>query len=163
MVQEIVRLLKANTTFMNTRPLRHSLALDPNLDCLPQVSISIGKRNLRLHDAILRSYHHNEVRFSELTLDTFRMLQCLEWEPNGLFYQSSGASLTGMGTKIGQNGSSGHSRINYSHDITDPSLPPNHSSMGPTSAWPPSNAPTIGHMSSFCFFIFWCKNLISKL
>ena len=86
MVQEIVRLLKANTTFMNTRPLRHSLVLDPNLDCLPQVSISIRKRNLRLHDAILSRYHRNEVKFSELTLDTFRMLQCLEWEPSDSFY-----------------------------------------------------------------------------
>ncbi|XP_059599077.1 uncharacterized protein LOC100265400 isoform X4 [Vitis vinifera] len=66
-----------------------------------------------------------QVKFSELTLDTFRMLQCLEWEPSGSFYQSGGASLSGMGTKIGQNGSPGPSRINYSHDITDPTLPPN--------------------------------------
>ncbi|KAJ9680356.1 hypothetical protein PVL29_019621 [Vitis rotundifolia] len=124
-VQEIVRFLKADTAFMNTRPLRYSLVLDPSPDCLPQVSISIGKRNLRLRDAILSSYHHNEVKFSELTLDTFRMLQCLEWEPSGSFYQSGGASFSGMGTKIGQNGSPGPSRINYSHDITDPTLPPN--------------------------------------
>lgn len=53
------------------------------------------------------------------------MLQCLEWEPSGLFYQSGGASLSGMSTKIGQNGSPGPSRINYSQDITDPTLPPN--------------------------------------
>ena len=62
-VQEIVRFLKADTTFMNTRPLRYSLVLDPSPDCLPQVSISIGKRNLRLRDAILSSYHHNEVSY----------------------------------------------------------------------------------------------------
>lgn len=60
----------------------------------------------------------NQVKFSELTLDTFRMLQCLEWEPSGSFYQSSGA-------KNGQNGAPASSRINYSQDIADPTLPPN--------------------------------------
>lgn len=60
----------------------------------------------------------HQVKFSELTLDTFRMLQCLEWEPSGSFYQSSSS-------KIGQNGGSGSSRVNYSQDITDPTLPPN--------------------------------------
>ncbi len=46
------------------------------------------------------------------------MLQCLEWEPSGSFYQSSGA-------RIGQNGAPAPSRMNYSQDITDPALPPN--------------------------------------
>lgn len=46
------------------------------------------------------------------------MLQCLEWEPSGSFYQSTGA-------KISQNGPSGHTRINHSQDIADPTLPPN--------------------------------------
>ncbi|KAL0008288.1 hypothetical protein SO802_009790 [Lithocarpus litseifolius] len=117
-VQEIVRLLKADTAFMNIRPLRYSLVLDPHPDSLSHVPPSVPLRNLRLRDAILSSYHHNEVKFSELTLDTFRMLQCLEWEPSGSFYQSSGA-------RIIQNGSSGSSRMNYSQDIADPTLPPN--------------------------------------
>ncbi|KAJ4721439.1 protein SCAI-like [Melia azedarach] len=117
-VQEIVRFLKADTAFMNIRPLRYSLVLDPRPEDLPHVSVSITKRSLRLRDAILSSYHHNEVKFSELTIDTFRMLQCLEWEPSGSFYQSSNI-------KIGQNGAPGPSRINYSQDIADPSLPPN--------------------------------------
>ncbi|KAF3947057.1 hypothetical protein CMV_026757 [Castanea mollissima] len=117
-VQEIVRLLKADTAFMNIRPLRYSLVLDPHPDSLSHVLPSVPLRNLRLRDAILSSYHHNEVKFSELTLDTFRMLQCLEWEPSGSFYQSSGA-------RIIQNGASGSSRMNYSQDIADPTLPPN--------------------------------------
>ncbi|KAK4593669.1 hypothetical protein RGQ29_017676 [Quercus rubra] len=117
-VQEIVRLLKADTAFMNIRPLRYSLVLDPHPDSLSHVLPSVPLRNLRLRDAILSSYHHNEVKFSELTLDTFRMLQCLEWEPSGSFYQSSGA-------RIIQNGSSGSSRMNYTQDIADPTLPPN--------------------------------------
>ena len=37
------------------------------------------------YEAILSSYPRNEVKFSELTVDTFRMLQCLEWEPSGSF------------------------------------------------------------------------------
>ncbi|OAY41825.1 protein SCAI [Manihot esculenta] len=114
-VQEIIRFLKADTAFMNIRPLRYSLVLDPHPESLPRIAT---RRNLRLRDAILSSYHHNEVKFSELTLDTFRMLQCLEWEPSGSFYQSNS-------TKIAQNGGPGPSRINYTQDITDPTLPAN--------------------------------------
>ncbi|TXG66520.1 hypothetical protein EZV62_007795 [Acer yangbiense] len=117
-VQEIVRFLKADTAFMNIRPSRYSPVLDMHPDALVHVSTSVTKRNLRLRDAILSSYHQNEVKFSELTLDAFRMLQCLEWEPSGSFYQSSNV-------KIGQNGGPGPSRINYSQDIVDPTLPPN--------------------------------------
>lgn len=114
-VQEISRFLKADTAFMNIRPLRYSLVLDLHPDSLPRVAT---RRSLKLRDAILSSYHHNEVKFSELTVDTFRMLQCLEWEPSGSFYQSSSA-------KIGQNGGSGSSRINHAQDIADPTLPLN--------------------------------------
>ena len=65
----------------------------------------------------------DQVKFSELTLDTFRMLQCLEWEPSGSFYRTGAAPPSG--NSIGQNGAPGQSRINYSQDITDPMLPPN--------------------------------------
>ncbi|KAJ0792833.1 putative protein SCAI [Helianthus annuus] len=55
-----------------------------------------------------------QVKFSELTTDNFRMLQCLEWEPSGSFYQSSEIP------------SAGSTRINhYSHEITDHTLPQN--------------------------------------
>ncbi|XWS58659.1 hypothetical protein CRYUN_Cryun08bG0053600 [Craigia yunnanensis] len=117
-VQEIVRFLKADTAFMNIRPLWYSLVLDPHPDVLPHVAASVAKKILRLRDAVLSSYHHNEVKFSELTLDTFRMLQCLEWEPSGSFYQSTGG-------KSCQNGALGSSRVNHSQDIADPTLPPN--------------------------------------
>lgn len=59
-----------------------------------------------------------QVKFSELTIDTFRMLQCLEWEPSGSFYQSSGS-------KLSQNGATGTGRISYLQDIADPTLPAN--------------------------------------
>ncbi|KAG7580525.1 Protein SCAI [Arabidopsis suecica] len=111
--QDIVRFLKSDTAFMNTRPLRYSLVLDPNLDAgTPRAS-----RSLRLTDAILSSYYSNEVKYSELTLDSFRMLQCLEWEPSGSLYQSTGA-------KMGLNAPVGVARIN-SQSMNDPTLPPN--------------------------------------
>ncbi|KAM5550958.1 hypothetical protein ABKV19_027352 [Rosa sericea] len=117
-IQEIVRFLKADTAFMNIRPLRYSIVLECHPDSLPPVSTLVVRRSLRLRDAILSSYHHNEVKFSELTLDTFRMLQCLEWEPSGSFYQPNVA-------RNGQNGAPGSGRINYSQDIADPTLPHN--------------------------------------
>nr|KJB82504.1 hypothetical protein B456_013G199200 [Gossypium raimondii] len=101
-----------------SRPLRYSLVLDPHPDVLPHVAAPVARKNLRLRDAVLSSYHHNEVKFSELTLDTFRMLQCLEWEPSGSFYPSAGG-------KSGQNGALASSPINHSQDIADPTLPPN--------------------------------------
>ncbi|KAL5724388.1 hypothetical protein ACHQM5_007658 [Ranunculus cassubicifolius] len=122
-VQEIVRFLKVDTTFMNVRPLRYSLVLDPQPDTL-QVPVSFdAKTSLKLRDAILSSYHHNEVKFTELTLDTFRMLQCLEWEPTGSFYQSKASS--GNGSNISQNGAPGPNRINYSQELIDTTLPSN--------------------------------------
>ncbi|CAH8388277.1 unnamed protein product [Eruca vesicaria subsp. sativa] len=111
--QEVVRFLKSDTAFMNIRPLRYSLVLDPNLDA----STPRASRSLRLTDAILSSYHYNEVKYSELTLDSFRMLQCLEWEPSGSLYQSTGP-------KMGPNAPTGAARIN-SQNMTDPTLPPN--------------------------------------
>ncbi|KAL2330894.1 hypothetical protein Fmac_018475 [Flemingia macrophylla] len=46
------------------------------------------------------------------------MLQCLEWEPSGSFYQSSVS-------KLGQNGAAGTSRISYIQDIANPTLQKN--------------------------------------
>ncbi|XP_004510175.1 uncharacterized protein [Cicer arietinum] len=117
-VLEIGRFLKLDTAFMNVRPLRYSLVLDSHPDNLPHVPAANAKRNLKLRDAVLSSFHHNEVKFSELTIDTFRMLQCLEWEPSGSFYQSSGS-------KLSQNGATGTGRISYLQDIADPTLPAN--------------------------------------
>ncbi|KAK4397160.1 protein SCAI [Sesamum angolense] len=120
-IQEIVKFLKADTAFMNIRPLRYSVVLELHPDCLPHVMDA--KRKLRLRDALLCSYHPNEIKFSELSLDNFRMLQSLEWEPSGSFYQASMASSSGTGSGASQNGASGPSRVNQ--DITDPTLPPN--------------------------------------
>lgn len=61
MVQEIVRFLKADTAFINIRPLRYSLVLDSHPDTLPHVAAAITKRHLKLRDAVLSSFHPNEV------------------------------------------------------------------------------------------------------
>ncbi|MFS7906400.1 putative protein SCAI [Helianthus anomalus] len=111
-IRDLTKFLKVDTAFMNIWPLRYSVVLDLDPDCLPRVACI--KRNLKLRGAILCSYHPNEVKFSELTTDNFRMLQCLEWEPSGSFYQSSEIP------------SAGSTRINhYSHEITDHTLPQN--------------------------------------
>lgn len=63
MVHEIVRFLKADTPFMNMRPLRYSFAFDPHPDSLSSVASCDTKRRLR--DAILSSYcHSGEVSYS---------------------------------------------------------------------------------------------------
>ncbi|KAI4371872.1 hypothetical protein MLD38_010171 [Melastoma candidum] len=114
-LQEIIRFLKADTAFMNTRPLRYSLVLDPVPESLPRVTGSMVNRNLKLRDAILSSYYHNEVKLSELTLDTFRMLQCIEWEPSGLLYQPTESKPAG----------SDPTYVNVTQDLVDHTLPPN--------------------------------------
>ncbi|XP_042420808.1 protein SCAI-like [Zingiber officinale] len=116
-VQEIIRFLKADTTFMNMRPLRYSFLFDSHPDSLPVISSSFARRGLVVRDAILCSYHHNEVKFTELTLDTFRMLQCLEWEPSGSFSTRNGTDSGHFGTGI--------NRVNLFQDIRDQTLPPN--------------------------------------
>uniref|UniRef100_A0A803M4F6 Protein SCAI n=1 Tax=Chenopodium quinoa TaxID=63459 RepID=A0A803M4F6_CHEQI len=103
--------------YERNRPLRYSLVLDPHPDTLPHVSSYNPKRNLKLRDAVLSSYHPNEVKYSELTLDTYRMLQSLEWEPSGAFYHS--------GSGAGQDGTTKNSGSNHTQDITDPTLPRN--------------------------------------
>lgn len=69
-----------------------------------------------------------QVKFAELTLDTHRMLQCLEWESSGSFYQKRPVESKDNGTFIDHSGASAASGVidmNLAADMTDPSLPPN--------------------------------------
>lgn len=116
--QDISRFLKADAACQNSRPLRYSVLLDPLPSSFPSVSRLGGRKPLHLKDAILVSYHHNEVKFSELTLDTFRFLQCLEWEPSGSFYRSRVMDSNGTSAP----GQAASMRVD---DIMDQSLPPN--------------------------------------
>uniref|UniRef100_A0ACD5Y1M2 Uncharacterized protein n=1 Tax=Avena sativa TaxID=4498 RepID=A0ACD5Y1M2_AVESA len=115
-VQEITRFLKADSPFMNMRPLRYSYAFDPPPDNLPTIPPTVKKRGMLLSDAILCSYYHNELKFTDLTLDTFRMLQCLEWEPCGSFALNNGYSAHDEG---------GQNHPNLLKDLRDAALPSN--------------------------------------
>ncbi|KAL0905330.1 hypothetical protein M5K25_023742 [Dendrobium thyrsiflorum] len=126
-VQEIIRFLKLDTSFMNMRPLRYSFVYDSHPDSLPVAASYNSRKGLVLRDAILSSYCHNEVKFAELTLDTFRMLQCLEWEPCGSF------SLN-IATDSNHNGM-GPNRVNLLQDIRDSALPPNPHKRAFASTW----------------------------
>ncbi|KAM1426882.1 hypothetical protein PS1_019369 [Malus domestica] len=127
-VQEIARFMKVDTAFMNVRPLRYSTLFDSHPASLPYVARFHAKRVLKFQDALLTSYHHNEVKFAELTMDTYRMLQCLEWEPSGSFYQKRPVEPKENGVFIEHSGASAASGVidmNLAADMTDPSLPPN--------------------------------------
>ncbi|XP_062148452.1 uncharacterized protein LOC133857268 [Alnus glutinosa] len=124
-VQEIVRFMEVDTAFMNVRPLRCCVVFDSHQASLPYVARFHAKKVLKFQDSLLTSYHRNEVKFAEFTLDTFRMLQCLEWEPSGSFYQKRPVESNGNGTSIDHSGASGLIDINLAADMTDPTLPPN--------------------------------------
>lgn len=65
-VQEIVRFMKVDTAFMNFRPLRYCSIFDSHPASLPYVARFHAKKVLKFQDALLTSYHRNEVNKSLL-------------------------------------------------------------------------------------------------
>ncbi|KAK2981431.1 hypothetical protein RJ640_004045, partial [Escallonia rubra] len=124
-VQEIIRFMKVDAAFVNNRTLRYCSSLDSYPASLPHVARFHAKKVLKFRDALLTSYHRNEVKYAELTLDTFRMLQCLEWEPSGSFYQKHQTESRENGASSDYSGTSGLIDINLVADMTDPTLPAN--------------------------------------
>lgn len=124
-VQEIVRFTEVGASLKNIRPLRYSAMFDSHPTSQPYVARLHAKKVLKFQDALLTSYHRNEVKFAELTLDTYRMLQCLEWEPSGSFYQKHPVEPKENGVVIDHSGASGLIDINLAADLTDPTLRPN--------------------------------------
>ncbi|KAL7104349.1 hypothetical protein ACP275_08G239000 [Erythranthe tilingii] len=124
-VQDIVRFTKADSAVLNARPLRYTATLDSHPASATYVARYHAKRLLKFRDALLTSYHKNEVKFAELTLDTFRMLQCLEWEPSGSFYQKHSVEARENGGQADHSITSGLIDVNLMADMTDPNLPPN--------------------------------------
>ena len=53
------------------------------------------------------------------------MLQCLEWEPSGSFYQKHPVESRENGASVDHSSTSGLIDINFVADMTDPTLPPN--------------------------------------
>ncbi|KAK9062227.1 hypothetical protein SSX86_019413 [Deinandra increscens subsp. villosa] len=124
-MQEMTRFMKLYAPITNMRPLRYHLKFDSYPISLQYVARFHASKVLKLQDALLMSYHHNEVKFGELTIDTFRMLQCLEWEPNEHFYQKQPVTSLGNASLTSQSFSSGLIDMHIVADMMDPSLPPN--------------------------------------
>ncbi|GAB2232152.1 hypothetical protein Droror1_Dr00011178 [Drosera rotundifolia] len=124
-VQEIVRFTKAYGSFSNPRPMRYCIKFDTHSESLPSIARFHANKVLKLRDAVLTSYQRNEVKFAELTLDTYRMLQCLEWEPSGSFYQQRPAEVMENGRSAEFSATSGLIDINLAVDLLDSTLPPN--------------------------------------
>ncbi|XP_066397457.1 uncharacterized protein [Miscanthus floridulus] len=123
-LQELGRFLKADGAYKGSRSLRYDNLFDSYPSNLSSIARFHSKRVLKLKEAVLTSYRRNEIKFTELTLDTFRMLQCLEWEPTGS-YQIAAKELTENGTVSDQSGPSGLIDIHLSTEISDGSLPSN--------------------------------------
>ncbi|XP_011013187.1 PREDICTED: protein SCAI homolog isoform X1 [Populus euphratica] len=134
-VQEIFRFMEVGTVFTNVRPLRYCALFDSHPASRPYLARFHARKIVKFRDALLTSYHRKEVKFAELTLDTYRMMQCLEWEPSGSFYQRRPVESVYQkhpvesnenGTVIDHSGAvSGLIDINLAADLTDPTLPPN--------------------------------------
>ncbi|XP_039054082.1 protein SCAI-like [Hibiscus syriacus] len=125
-VQEILCFINIDTTFTipSSRPFRYCAILDSHPKSAPYVARYHAKKILKFRDAVVMSYHRNEVKFAELTLDAYRMLQCLEWEPSGSFYQKHPAEPKENGGTVDYSGASGLIDMNLAADMTDPTLPP---------------------------------------
>ncbi|KAM0824086.1 hypothetical protein ACQ4PT_070423 [Festuca glaucescens] len=123
-LQELERFLEADGAYKGSRSLRYDNLFDSYASNLASIARFHSKRVLKLKEAVLTGYRRNEVKFTELTLDTFRMLQCLEWEPTGS-YQIAVKELTENGTMSDQSGPSGLIDIHLSSEISDGSLPSN--------------------------------------
>ncbi|MBA0743448.1 hypothetical protein Gogos_006123 [Gossypium gossypioides] len=119
--------MNADTTFTiaSARPFRYSAIFDCHPNSVQYVARFHAKKVLKFRDAILMSYHWNEVKFAELTLDAYRMLQCLEWESSGSFYPKHLAETKENGVVVDYSGTSGLIDMKLVADMTDPTLPPN--------------------------------------
>ncbi|KAH8507730.1 hypothetical protein H0E87_010041 [Populus deltoides] len=133
-VQEIFRFMEVDSALTNVRPLRYCALFDTHAASRPYLAHFHARKIVKFRDALLTSYHKNEVKFAELTLDTYRMMQCLEWEPSESFYQKRPVEsvykkhpveLSENSTLIDHSGASGLININLAADLTDPSLPSN--------------------------------------
>ncbi|XP_047325474.1 protein SCAI [Impatiens glandulifera] len=124
-VQEITRFMRTDIALGSARPMRYCAIFDAYTYSHSYVARFHANKVLKFRDAILTSYHRNEVKFAEFTLDSFRMLQSLEWESSGSFYQKRQIELQENGGLTDQSLTSGLIDINLAADMADPSLPPN--------------------------------------
>jgi len=89
-ITEISNFLEADKKLLPTDLDGHMLSVSSRLsiDKTPKLNKD-GTPKLKLQEAILVGNHQNQMKFSELTLDMFRMLQLLEREPTSNDKQNS--------------------------------------------------------------------------
>jgi hypothetical protein len=94
-IAEISHFLEADRKIMPVNESGVTLSVPQRLqiDRTPKTEKD-GTPKLRLQEAILVGNNQNQVKFSELTLDMYRMLQSLEREP--LMGKNSGGSLAAL-------------------------------------------------------------------
>lgn len=63
-VQEIIRFMDVDSAFVKVRPLRYCATFDTHSKSLPYITRFHAKRILKFQDAVLTSYHRNEVSTS---------------------------------------------------------------------------------------------------
>uniref|UniRef100_A0A1J3FQ06 Protein SCAI n=1 Tax=Noccaea caerulescens TaxID=107243 RepID=A0A1J3FQ06_NOCCA len=124
-VQEITRFTNSDTNLTYLRPLRYCAMLDSFPASQTYLARFHAKKLFKFRDALLASYHRNEVKYAEVTLDTYRMMQCLEWEPSGSFYQKRPVETKENGFVIDHTLTSGLIDMKLAADMADSSLPPN--------------------------------------
>lgn len=78
---------------------------------------SIPGTRLKLQEAILVGNSQKQIKFSELTLDMYRMLQSLEMEPTGNFPSATPKTTTKAGDQGGGGGGAG-STMDGTKDVT---------------------------------------------
>lgn len=122
-IQEVTNFLHADVAMPVPRSPGSNVPFRLSLRCaLNQAEVKLHPHKMLLHDAILVSYYPRQVKIAELPLDSFRMLQALEWEdkyssptppahehPLPLTKSSSSKSLADKGEGMGgRKGSSGN-------------------------------------------------------
>lgn len=80
-IQEVTNFLHADVAMPVPRSPGQNVPFRLSLRCAPnQAEVKAAPHKMLLHDAVLVSYYPRQVKIAELPLDSFRMLQALEWE-----------------------------------------------------------------------------------
>lgn len=81
------------------------------------------------------------------------MIQCLEWEPSGSFYQKPVVQSNQNGESIDHSAASGFINMNLAADMTDPTMPSNPRKVV-------LYRPSVTHLIAVSFHIFYMASVI---
>jgi hypothetical protein len=80
-IQEVTHFLQADVGMPVPRAPGQAVPFRLSLRCAAnQAEVKLQPHKMLLHDCVLISYYPRQVKIAELPLDSFRMLQTLEWE-----------------------------------------------------------------------------------